>query len=413
MPQSAAPSVPKPPPLFTLELSQNGGRLAPTSFQELIRWIDTELANWSWTSQRNYGNHEQGVRECFSQLAQALDHVGQAERHSASNPQASKDHLEACRGALEDVYVRRKFPHSTTPLGTRIANYQKETGNEAAGYFSGALVPPRNGLVQLQPSSLDAWRCTFDGIVERFGLVRGHVKGRQQAADESFEQLRVKAESLVSDKTATYDALHRDYSDLAQSIRDAALSQAQTFTEAQTIREAEFAELKAKHEAGLDGLRRMFKEEIALRAPADYWEKKRAGHRKWSWVTGVLSFAGIAIGAGALGWHIHDLLQDMPANSMPQPWRVASLALVAVFTIWGLRLLVRMFLSHLHLLTDAGERVVMVQTYLSLLEGDRLANKEDRHLILQALFRPASDGIVKDEGVPFSLAEVLTRQGRP
>lgn len=60
-----------------------------------------------------------------------------------------------------------------------------------------------------------------------------------------------------------------------------------------------------------------------------------------------------------------------------------------------------------------AERVVMARTYLSLLEGDRLASKEDRQLILQALFRPALDSIVKDEGVPFSLAEVLTRTGRP
>ncbi len=69
--------------------------------------------------------------------------------------------------------------------------------------------------------------------------------------------------------------------------------------------------------------------------------------------------------------------------------------------------------GHLHLLTDAGERVVMVQTYLSLTEGDHLASKEDRQLILQVLFRPAADGIVKDEGMPFSLAEAFTRTGEP
>jgi hypothetical protein len=47
-----------------------------------------------------------------------------------------------------------------------------------------------------------------------------------------------------------------------------------------------------------------------------------------------------------------------------------------------------------------------------LLEGDRLANKEDRQLILTALFRPAADGIVKDEGIPPSMLEFLTRQGK-
>ncbi len=81
--------------------------------------------------------------------------------------------------------------------------------------------------------------------------------------------------------------------------------------------------------------------------------------------------------------------------------------------MWGIRLIVRMFLSHLHLATDAAERVVMTQTYLSLLDGKHLPNDEDRKLILQALFRPTSDGIVKDEGVPFSLAEALTRSGKP
>jgi hypothetical protein len=54
----------------------------------------------------------------------------------------------------------------------------------------------------------------------------------------------------------------------------------------------------------------------------------------------------------------------------------------------------------------------MVQTYLALIEGGKLTNGEDRQLILQALFRPASDGIVKDEGIPASFFEVLTRGPR-
>jgi hypothetical protein len=69
-----------------------------------------------------------------------------------------------------------------------------------------------------------------------------------------------------------------------------------------------------------------------------------------------------------------------------------------------------MFLSHLHLATDAGERVVMVKTYLSLIEGQGIASDGHRQLILQALFRPAADGIVKDEGIPPTVLELLTRK---
>ena len=87
--------------------------------------------------------------------------------------------------------------------------------------------------------------------------------------------------------------------------------------------------------------------------------------------------------------------------------------LIGLFAVWGVRLVVRMFLSNMHLMTDAAERVVMVKTYLSLLEGDRLSSAEDRQLILQALFRPASDGIVKDEGIPASFFELLTRNPKP
>ena len=131
-----------------------------------------------------------------------------------------------------------------------------------------------------------------------------------------------------------------------------------------------------------------------------------------SWATGILSFIAIGGSAAGLLWLIHDLVNKTPADKQPDAWRIAMVVLVGVFALWGARLIVRMFLSHLHLLTDAAERVVMVKTYLSLLEGDQLADKEDRQLILNALFRPAADGIVKDEGIPPSMLEFLTRQGK-
>jgi hypothetical protein len=98
-------------------------------------------------------------------------------------------------------------------------------------------------------------------------------------------------------------------------------------------------------------------------------------------------------------------------DGKPEAWRVAFAGLLGVIGVWAVRLFVRMFLSHSHLATDAAERVTMVKTYLALLEGDKLPSDDDRKLILQALFRPASDGIVKDEGLPHPVLEALTRLG--
>ena len=57
MSDSASLHLPNPEPLFTLDLGENGGRLAPTTVLELTQWIQKEQQFWSWANQRNYGNH--------------------------------------------------------------------------------------------------------------------------------------------------------------------------------------------------------------------------------------------------------------------------------------------------------------------------------------------------------------------
>jgi hypothetical protein len=54
----------------------------------------------------------------------------------------------------------------------------------------------------------------------------------------------------------------------------------------------------------------------------------------------------------------------------------------------------------------------MVQTYLALIEDGKMTKDEDRALVLTPLFRPAADGLVKDEGLPHPMLEMLTRSGR-
>lgn len=48
MSEIATPPPAKAPPLFTLDLGDNGGRLAPTDHAELIRWIQVEQNFWIW-----------------------------------------------------------------------------------------------------------------------------------------------------------------------------------------------------------------------------------------------------------------------------------------------------------------------------------------------------------------------------
>jgi len=130
----------------------------------------------------------------------------------------------------------------------------------------------------------------------------------------------------------------------------------------------------------------------------------------WAFVWGAVSFVGllsllIGMAAFSLQWVFTEL-----ENNLPKPGRFAVLVLLAVAGVWALRLIIRLFLSHQHLGADASERVTMVETYLSLAESDKGLPPESRQLILAALFRPGSDGLVKDEGLPSPILELLTKR---
>lgn len=100
----------------------------------------------------------------------------------------------------------------------------------------------------------------------------------------------------------------------------------------------------------------------------------------------------------------------MSATWHPEYWRVGVLIGAGLLGAWIVRIFVRLFLSHIHLLQDARERAIMVQTYLALLRKDAVTEKE-RELILAVLFRPAATGIVKDDAMPLTIAEAATRLG--
>ena len=413
MSQTASAPEPKPQPLFTIDLDDNGGVLAPTTELELTRWIETEQQFWSWTTQQTAGgNHAQGFRHAIDQLYQALNSVNQYRQYNVSNTQQARAILDNASIQIQDALTRRKLPHSSTPLAMRIDAYRKEAGDKAASFLLAVHVPPDQGY-HFQPQDLTSWRGLVDGMIDRFQPAQTAAKNKRVGAEKSFEQLRIKAERLVVEKTEVYEALHRHYSDLAQAVQATTGSQLTEFSDAQANRAKLFEDLLNEHRTGMESLRKLYREEMGLKAPVEYWESKHAKHTKLAILTGTLSFTGIFLAAIGLGTQMHNLLIATPINETPEYWRIASLILIALFVIWGVRLVVRMFLSNLHLMTDAAERVVMVKTYLSLLEGDRLSSSEDRQLILQAIFRPASDGIVKDEGIPLSFFEFLTRNPKP
>ncbi|MET3710274.1 hypothetical protein ABIC65_000954 [Sphingomonas trueperi] len=77
----------------------------------------------------------------------------------------------------------------------------------------------------------------------------------------------------------------------------------------------------------------------------------------------------------------------------------ATLLYLTIY-LWMTRILVRMMLSEHHLAVDARSREAMADTYLGLIAENEAADEKDRAIILNSLFRPVTDGLVKDDALP-------------
>ena len=93
-------------------------------------------------------------------------------------------------------------------------------------------------------------------------------------------------------------------------------------------------------------------------------------------------------------------------------WQSADLSAIALLTVSVgivvavVRIPLRLAMSELHLGNDAEERVTMVNTYLALRAGEH-TTAEHMAVILDRLFKPAADGIVKDDFGPVTAADAL------
>jgi hypothetical protein len=136
--------------------------------------------------------------------------------------------------------------------------------------------------------------------------------------------------------------------------------------------------------------------ELSLRAPVEYWSEKSSRHRshartyRW-WFTGI-AVAGLAVAIVTLWAWLVPTLEGDPTSW----WALVLFSVFVAFWAWPLRLTSKLYLSHMHLAEDAGEREVVTKTFLALGDVIELTG-DDRHLLLAALFRSSGAGLVKDD----------------
>lgn len=402
---SASAAKPRPDPLFRLELKSDGGVLAPRSVEELRDWVQREFEFWSWADNVpgiNRGPIDQGI----SYLRSAREYANRAisEKGAGGDPRQT---IEEARKGIEQAYIRHALPHSSSTVAKEVERMRLASPESAIGF----LFPQMQevGQHRFDSNSAAGWYGFVLGLFRTYGEPSGlrQLEGQR----ESFAEFLAESKRLLAERRDELDRVENDVASALQRTSDDADTRAKDYAQFMDDAKREHSELIQSHKDAMSVLQRTYSEDMALRAPVTFWAKRQTRHAFRSGVLGVvLLLALIALGIGVYhgaAWATAGSLDPLK----PDSWRLVVVGAVGVLGIWAIRIIVRMFLSDLHLSTDAAERVTMVQTYLSLMQEDKLPKDEERKLVLQALFRPATDGVVKEESLPSPFLEYFTKPG--
>lgn len=413
-------------PFMSADFGDDGGRHDWWSVEEALKWIDQLQQQWQWLAAQQHNP----PRQAWGAIANPLGNARQNLQHAQNlinqgQTQSAESNIVSVHVILEG-FIR---PNPWLLPGSTQRKFVEELRDGGKPLEAALIVchwlnqdlggPPISVIV----NALLLWQLYERGIKDRMKTENAALKRLVGDMQSSLTQYQ-EAERA---QTSRFDELH------GQSTEQ--LSNQQTaFDTAQASRDEVWEGQLSRVQAELTTLKETYDKHMALAAPVEYWDTKRKKHRLWSGV----AFGAIVLGMGSAAYFLHTELQSVgqavvagkaaaataaiaQAGSTTTiqafadsatTWHLGSFILLATLSFWFIRLLVRIFLSNLHLENDAAERVTMAKTYLALIRNDDLPKGDNIGTVLAALFRPTGDGIVKDEGVPPSTLEWFTKLGR-
>ncbi|QHP70005.1 hypothetical protein EI171_23535 [Bradyrhizobium sp. LCT2] len=380
--------------------------------EEVLNFLKREDELWGWTASEKIN----------SQVAQVAAH-----RYRPGWTEAIK--AEA-KNVIDNPSEARFFESLISQLTQRFGNPRTEWCSIDQESWQ------IHRLAQQDPEAAAAALAVLTGLdhqindnlfESRHSLRRGRAVGYAILANvdpEMMDALKISAESIRA-------GLVRDADDLSNVLSNAVATSRQTMSaiaeQAQAQRDgiqestaratesnqATFEKLKSD----LQGITAAYEIQMQLRGPVRYWQVRAAQHRKSSCYASI-ALVIFAIVAVSVLWCLFErAASHLPTGGEAIPYAAlfkstAFALLMTSILFWAARILLRIYLSAYHLATDAEERRTMIMTFLALTKSQSVEEK-DRALILTALFRPGSDGIVKDDAAPEVGALIQTILRRP
>lgn len=379
------------------------------SWQDVERWLANEEEAWRWLSPNGNNTNPASVGEVTQERLRWI-------RQTFQNHQANGQPVNVVQGAVDDVFhpLRGPVVPSQSAEGMLILDTRASCGDDGAaaaaafhlGRMSFANVGSRPQLNAILMSAFPAMEKAME-LKDRLSQERANFRSLQRNALADLEAFEGRREG-------EWKALLRRASGIG-------LRRLRNGRDTWKAQQSKLNDQQVTAIADINEVRNAYEEAMRLQAPVRYWTQKAKTHGKSEFWAIIRLCVYFPLALGLLGWAFFEafelLINGNPARpNVPLPaatYLVVSggLIVASTFAFWIGRLFTKLYLSEHHLRKDAHERAIMTTTYLALIRTGA-ASENERTIILEALFRPSPDGIVKDEGPSeLNVGSLLARLG--
>ena len=358
-------------------------------------WHDVRLLETSTTS-----NVEQSLKSLwdFSEVMATLE---------PGSPQWDIRLKQLKQAAKDAPYL----VFSDSPEGKRLLKIRDAHGPKTATYAYLALVREDDAvdwIAQQRGFALGELMRQGNWVPEEDEL--GRIHELAQELDQLLHYSQKSLEVQQSDSRALSETLERDRAEyrhyLDQKVTEYQGTVDEIIRSAKDAHQAQFA----AHEERIDLHEQALKARLNTEAARSYWDEESAHHRKWMWVwfaVFVVTACGLLL-ALVLNYEVEvKAISDIADAGTPA---LVFMSVAAFLVFWLLRLFSSNWRVHSHKHQDARERVTLIDTYIAMMtHEDSPIRPEDRHLILPTLFRPGSDGLVGEDGIPSPWLDLVSK----
>lgn len=282
-----------------------------------------------------------------------------------------------------------------------------------------------NGDAEAMAAFCAVWGSRFSyfdaSTLKAFLAGLAYLEGREGRKDDElngFEELKLRWDAEFTEQRdhwlTEYNAKFAEadqYNQAAADLHQKLVMQTETQTEDFSHQVSEFKQLLDQTlvtaRQDLENLTKTYDEDLALRASVRYWGLQQKDHRAKSIGFGIaLGVIAALVMIAIIAFSFTFLDASIQAIHVS---RLVTATVLTTFGIWLVRVLANLFMSHMHLATDAQERRTMIHTYLALLRKGHGPKDDERQLILQTLCRPSSTDMVKNDHGPAQIVDLLNR----